>query len=292
MRLVTYVSFACILALSMRQSIERRTCTAPDGVNIVYSVAGPAEGTALVFIHGGMADRSFYDGQLKRFAGQYRVVAVDLAGHGESGTNRAKWGIPPFGADVKAVADAERLNRIVLFGNSLGGPVAVEAALLMPDRVIGVVGIDTFQDLASERTPERAREQAEMFRARAEALTKDYPAAIRQMVSMLFHKDADPAIVAAAERRMLKTSPAVASAMLASLTDHDFAASVRHLKAPLRAINGDLYPTDVAATRKVKPDFDAVVMPHMGHYPMLERPDGFNAHVAAVVASLEKRPQR
>jgi len=68
-------------------------------------------------------------------------------GHGESGTNRARWGLPEFGADVKAVVDAERLTRVVLFGNSLGGPAAVEAALLLPGRVVGVVGIDTFQDL-------------------------------------------------------------------------------------------------------------------------------------------------
>ena len=57
-------------------------------------------------------------------------------------------------------------------------------------------------------------------------------------------------------------------------------AAGRRLTVPLRAINGDLYPTDVAANRKIKPDFDAIVMPHMGHYPMLERPDEFNRLVA------------
>jgi len=125
-------------------TIERKTCQAPDGVTIVYSAAGAGE-IALVFIHGGLADRSFYDGQLKAFADRYRVIALDLAGHGESGANRTKWGLPEFGADVKAVINAENLKRVVLFGNSLGGPVAIEAALLLPDRVIGVVGIDTFQ---------------------------------------------------------------------------------------------------------------------------------------------------
>jgi len=60
--------------------------------------------------------------------------------------------------------------------------------------------------------------------------------------------------------------------------------------APLRAINGDIYPTDIASVRLTKPDFDAVVMKHMGHYPMLERPDEFNRLVAAMVASLTKQP--
>jgi len=120
------------------------------------AAAGAGE-PALVFIHGGLADRTFFDGQLKAFAGRYRVIALDLAGHGESGANRTKWGIPEFGADVKAVVEAEKLKRVILFGNSLGGPTAIEAALLLPDRVIGVVGIDTFQSLDYSMTTEVAR---------------------------------------------------------------------------------------------------------------------------------------
>lgn len=88
---------------------------------------------------------------------------------------------------------------------------------------------------------------------------------------------------------MLRTSAAVAYATLMGLTDYDMIAPVRRLKAPLLAINGDLYPTDVAAIRKVKPDFDALVMTHMGHYPMIERPEEFNRHVSSTVAALEKR---
>jgi pimeloyl-ACP methyl ester carboxylesterase len=108
------------------------------------------------------------------------------------------------------------------------------------------------------------------------------------MVGMLFHKDADPAVVADAEKRMAGTSPAAAREMFLSIGGYDGGAAARRLTAPIRAINGDLYPTDVAANRKVKPDFDAVIMKHMGHYPMLERPDEFNRLVAEVVAGLTK----
>jgi hypothetical protein len=48
-------------------AIERKTCTAPDGVRIVYSVAGSGE-PALLFVHGGLAVRQFWDGELKAFA--------------------------------------------------------------------------------------------------------------------------------------------------------------------------------------------------------------------------------
>lgn len=265
---------------SMTSKIERKTCSAKDGVTIVYSAAGAGE-PALVFIHGGLADRTFWDGQLRAFGARHRVIALDLPGHGESGLDRKKWGIPEFGADVKAVIDAEKLKSVIIFGNSLGGPVAIEAALLLPGRVLGVVGVDTFQRLDYRITPEEAEQRAESFQ-------RDFAGALKQMVKMLFHADADPSLVAEAERRMAGTSPEAAHAIFLSLAGYDEGAAVRRLTAPLRAINGDLFPTDVVGNRKVKADFDAVIMKHMGHYPMLERPEEFNSQVAEVVTSLTK----
>jgi pimeloyl-ACP methyl ester carboxylesterase len=264
----------------MAATIERKTCTAPDGVTIVYSAAGSGP-VGLVFIHGGLADRAFWDGELKEFATRYRVIAPDLPGHGESGTKRQRWGIPEFGADIQAVVEAEQLKKVMLFGNSLGGPVALEAALLLPGRVLGVVGVDTFQSLAYTMTAEQARQMADAFR-------DDYAGSLKQMVKSLFHTDADPALVADAEQRMAQTSPEVAYSMFLSLAGYDVAASARRLPVPLLAINGDLYPTDTEAVRKVKADFDVVVMKHMGHYPMLERPVEFDGLVAAVAGRITR----
>ncbi|HYL10247.1 MAG TPA: alpha/beta hydrolase [Candidatus Acidoferrales bacterium] len=261
-------------------TIERKTCTARDGVTIVYSAAG-AGPVGLLFIHGGLANRAFWDGELKEFAAHYRVIAPDLVGHGESGTNRKKWGIPEFGADVQAVVEAEHLKKVILFGNSLGGPVAIEAALLLPGKVLGVVGVDTFQSFAYTMTPEQARQRAGAFR-------DDYAGSLKQMVRSLFHADADPAIVADAERRMMGTSPEAAHSILLCLGGYDAGASARHLGVPLRAINGDLYPTDTEGVRKVKADFEVVVMKHMGHYPMLERPAEFDRLVAEIASRLTR----
>jgi sigma-B regulation protein RsbQ len=282
------LAFVCLILLPgapgaerVGARIQRKTCLAPDGVTIVYSVAGAGE-TALVFVHGGLADRSFFNGQLGAFAGRYRVIALDLAGHGESGINRKKWGLPEFGADIKAVVVAEKLKRAILFGNSLGGPSAVEAALVLPGTVIGVVGIDTFQRLDYTYSPDEARQRAEAFRA-------DYSGSMKAMVKALFHADADPALMAEAEQRMMKTSPATAHAMFLGMAGYDMAAAARKLTIPLRAINGDLYETDIQAVRKIKADFDAVIMKHVGHYPMLEKPDEFNRLVTGVAEDLIKK---
>ncbi len=256
---------------------ERKTCKAADGVTIVYSVAGSGE-PALVFIHGGFANRGFWDEQVKAFSPRHRVVALDLPGHGESGSDRKKWGLPEFGDDVRAVVEAEGLKKVVLLGNSLGGPVAVEAALRLPDKVLGVVGVDTFQMLG--------KQPVEAARQRAEAFRKDYAGTIKEMTRQLFHPDAPAALVADAEQRMLHTAPEVAYQIMLSIGDYDAPAQAARLTVPLLAINGDLYPTDLVNVRTYKPDFEAIVMKHMGHYPMLERPEEFDGHVREVVAAL------
>jgi len=261
-------------------AIERKTCSATEGVRIVYSASGSGP-VALVFIHGGLANRTFWDEELRGFASRYRVIAPDLPGHGESGSNPQKWGIPEFGADVRAVVEAEGIKRAILFGNSLGGPVAIEAALLLPGKALAVVGVDTFQRLDYAMPPEQARERAEAFR-------RDYAGNMKQMVRELFHPDADPAIVADAERRMAGTSPETAYRLFLSLAGYNPAESARRLQVPLLAINGDLYPTDIAGNRQIKPDFEVLVMKHMGHYPMLERPGEFNQLVAKLAERFAK----
>lgn len=260
--------------------VERKTCRADDGVTLVYSVCGKGE-PALVFVHGGLADRTFWDAQLQAFGTRYRVIALDLAGHGESGTDRSRWGVPAFGGDVRAVIRAEKVKKAILFGNSLGGPVAVEAALLLPRQVLAVVGVDTFKRID-------AAFPAEEIRARAEAFRKDWAGSVKAMTRMLFHPDADPEVVAEAERRMARTAPEAAYRMLLSLAGYDMAASVRRMTVPLWAINGDLHPTEVQENLKVKADFKVIVMPHMGHYPMLERPEDFNHRISDTLDELEK----
>jgi pimeloyl-ACP methyl ester carboxylesterase len=249
-----------------------------DGVEIAYTAAG-AGGTALVFIHGGLACREFWASQMDALACAYRVVALDLAGHGGSGAGRARWTIRAFGEDARAVVEALGLQRVVLVGNSLGGPVALEAARLLPGRVVGVVGIDTLHDVTVAIGPEVAR-------ARAAAFRDDFAGSCRGMVTSLFHPEAHPALRTWVEERMRAMSPDVVAGFMEGFAGYDVAAACRAAGVPLRAIVGDLWPIDAVRNRLVVADFDAVVMKGCGHYPMLERPEEFNRLLVETVRAL------
>lgn len=258
----------------------KRTTRSVDGVAIAYSVSGTAD-TALVLIHGGLADRSFWDGQHGPLSDRFRVIALDLAGHGESGRNRQKWGLCKFAHDVLAVIDNEGVRNTILVGNSLGGSVAIETALLAGSRAVGVIGVDTFHDLSRRIDPDQARDQAKAWRTNPGGT-------LDRMLGALFHPDAPPALVADVRRRMSSAAAETMAAVFDSLAGYDTGATARQLRVPVRCINGDLYPINIKANREIVADFDAVVLAHTGHFPMLECPEEFNQRLDEV-ATLMRR---
>jgi pimeloyl-ACP methyl ester carboxylesterase len=249
-----------------------------DGIEIAYLARGESD-VALVFIHGGLTDRSFWTPQLAALAGRFQVVALDLAGHGASGGGRMAWTIPAFAEDVRAVVEALALKKVVLIGNSLGGAVALDAARLLPGRVLGVVGVDTLHDAGKKIEPAEAH-------ARAEAFRTDFAGTCGALVESLFHPGTQAELRAWSHHLMCAMLPEVVIGMMEGLAGYDLAGAFRAAGVPIRAINGDLWPTDVERNRAVAADFGAVVMAGAGHYPMLERPAEFNRHLVKIVRDL------
>lgn len=284
-----FVIFIMFLFVTMHvggtQKIEEASMTgkavSADKVEIVYTAQGSGK-TAVIFIHGGFADRTFWSNQMQPFARKYRVIAIDLAGHGESGDNRAKWDIYSFAEDVRAVIEKEKINRAVLVGNSLGSPVALETARLVPGKVVGIVAVDTFQRLIFDVPAD--------FKDRAAAFRSDFDGTMRQMVQSLFKPGVDPELRAWVEKKMLDNSPEAGAQMLESFIGYKMADTLKKLKQPIRCINGDLYPTLIEQNRAVYPDYDAVIIPGAGHYPMLERPDVFNRHLKKILEEIDQVP--
>src|SRR5436853_7219288 len=88
----------------------KKTVRADDGLSLVCEVRGQGD-TALVFLHGWCGDRAYWKHQADAFAGDYRVVTLDQAGHGESGKDRKAWTVGGLAGDVEAVVKALGLRR-------------------------------------------------------------------------------------------------------------------------------------------------------------------------------------
>jgi pimeloyl-ACP methyl ester carboxylesterase len=254
------------------------TAISADGVAIHYRAAGRGA-PALVLLHGwscnaGHWSETFDDARRRR-----RVVAIDLAGHGASGTGRSRWTIPAFAADVVAVSDDLGLDRVVLAGHSMGGLVAVEVARQHPDRVAAIIAVDTLHD-AEHQWP------ADEFEALLTSLRADFPAAASAFVRGMFPDGADPDLVERVASGVASAPPGIAVAVLGAVFAYDLTEALPQVRAPIRCINGDRHPTRVEVNRRYAPDFDAVIMGGVGHFPMLESPREFRRLLTRVVDGL------
>ncbi len=249
-----------------------------DGIPIRFRTTGGGA-RALVLVHGWSCDRTYWRHQVPEFAEAYRVVAIDLAGHGASGAGRTSWTMPSFGADVVAVAGALELQDMVLIGHSMGGDVIVDAALSLGHRVTGVVWVDTYHRLTEPETPEQVEAFMEPFR-------RDFVGATRSLVQRMFRPGTDAGLVERIAGAMSAAPPDIAVDALyhAFTNEGPVMAALPRLRVPIVAINPDYRPTDEESLRKY--GVETVIGSGVGHFLMLEDPDQFNRLLAGVLARI------
>jgi pimeloyl-ACP methyl ester carboxylesterase len=258
-----------------------RISVAPDGVHVQYRLYGSGD-IALVLIHGWSCDSNYWREQIPEFKKKYTIVAVDLAGHGGTDGNRANWSMANFGQDVATALSAVPNQKLILVGHSMGGPVAIEAARLLKNRVIGIIGVDTFKTVG---LPPPSKAQIDALLKPFEA---DFIGHTRALVTdSFFAKGADPQLVTKIAYDMSLSPPRVGIASMRAVLEYDFAAPLKDIGVPIVAINSDLgEPTNEARIRKVLPKFHAVTLAGDGHFLMMEDARRFNPALETEIQSL------
>ncbi len=259
-----------------------------DGVPISYEVYGSGEPT-LVFVHGWSCDDRYWREQVPYFSKKYRVVTLDLAGHGHSGMARTKYTMSAFGEDVRAVVEAIGSRRVILIGHSMGGSVIAEAALLMPDRVIGLIGVDTLSNIEYPLTREE-------FSKMIAPLEKDFRAGSRQFVSGMILPGTDPQLREWILADMSATTPAVAlsamNEMMSQYITGEAAGKFDKIRIPVIAVNADLWPINYEANRRHMLSFEALVIKGADHFLMMNRADEFNHALEKAINKLSAKPAK
>ncbi len=255
----------------------------PDGGHLAYVDRGAGE-PALVLIHCGNCRKEIWSETIDAFAGERRVVAMDLVGHGASSPRVEGASIPALGGDVAALVEKLGIGRAILVGNSLGGPVALEAARrLGAERVAGIVAVDTLQNVEQIWPEENLRKAAESYR-------RDFSGTCGQLMSSLLPPTASEASRERIDRDTCGNDPASFLAVFQTIGAYDQAAALEAAGVPVRAINATTFPTAVEINRKHSPGFEVVLMEGVGHYPQIEQPVEFQRHLHRWVAELTALP--
>jgi len=266
----------CATTTPTTNGLTTATVASVDGSPIVYGVRGQGE-PVIVFVHCWTCNHTFWDAQISYFSKRHRVVWLDLAGHGESGSRRQQYTMQAFGQDVAAVVTQVGAQKVILVGHSMGGPVVVEAAKQLGDRVIGIVGVDTFY------TPFEYPASQEKIMAFVKPFETDFRKTSEQMVRSMFTPQADPAVVESLVAEFLAADADVGVSAMHAL----FNWNAQQASTDLKRFSDILYNINAAPTGKELPANDHVTMiPNVGHFIAQVKPEVFNRALEGIIATL------
>jgi 3-oxoadipate enol-lactonase len=239
-------------------------------------------GPSIVFLHGHPFSRAMWAAQLAELSDEFRVIAPDLPGYGESPAVAGTLPMRAIADTVVELLDALGVERSTMVGLSMGGLVAMELGLGYPERVAGLVLAATTAAPSTEEEGERRRASAADIEANGML-----PHTV-EMLPRLFGPVAsrDPTITVPIVTTMLETDPAGPAASLRGRAERpDYERLLPDLRPPALVIAGDhdAYSTQEVTDQLVAalPEPEVSILPGVGHFPNLEAPEAFDAAVRA-----------
>jgi pimeloyl-ACP methyl ester carboxylesterase len=255
--------------------------------------ADEGAGPPIVLLHGFPLSRTMWRNQIAELAPTYRVIAPDLRGHGDSPHPEGVYTMDEMADDVDELLDAADITQpVVLGGLSMGGYVALAFMARYPERVRGLMLMDT---RASADAPEAARDREANARAVLEA--KSGQPVVEKMVPRLFGKatfEEKPELVEPIRAVMVKTSPqGVAGALRGMAIRPDRRPMLAQIAVPTLVLVGedDLITPPDEAKGLVGAILHSrlVVIPRAGHMAPYENPVAANRAILEFLKSLDAR---
>jgi pimeloyl-ACP methyl ester carboxylesterase len=252
-------------AISILLGVLNLPGAAVDGRKVHYSVAGSGA-RAVLLIHGWACDETVWRNQVAALEPNFRVVTMDLPGHGRSEPAATPLGQYVFTQAVAAVLDEAKIPRAVLVGHGMGGFVARRFAQLNPKRVAALVAIDapfqvppaTFAEMARQFQGPQGREARE------------------QAIGYLFTGRSNPQLRRQLTGMMMQAPERTAVESYASMEDFGdgWEASVEVPTLALAAGSNVMGSAD--SLEKLFTDAEYYQFAGAGHFLMLERPEDVN----------------
>ncbi len=248
---------------------------AVNGLSMAYYVGGQHDAPAIVMLHGYSADKMVWLRFARHLTDDYTIIIPDLAGHGETGFD-ADWNYTMEAQAERVAGLLSELNieKVHIIGNSMGGFISAQFALMYPERTLSVAPMDPAgvptpepsqmeQMLARGRNPflmENGQQFAEFYR-----MTMAQPPWLPQMVLDAMAEDyrsRTPALETIFED--IQRSPL--------LTDR-----LGEIKAPALILWGDqdalIHVSGAKRWHDLVPNSELTVWEGIGHMPMLEIPE-------------------
>jgi pimeloyl-ACP methyl ester carboxylesterase len=272
----------------------------PDGARVHYRIRGAATAPALVLLHGSNASLFTWEPWSKNLSDRFRVVSLDLPGHGLTGAvPNHVYSTIGMAIFVAEFADKIGLKKFALAGNSMGGGVAARFAEMYPDRVTALILVDAggMPGKMGDRIPLAFQLLRMPWLQSVMAHANPKPLAREGLGKAIVRKSVltEQMIDLYTDMALLEGTREATFERFNQMEDYGYVkAHVRALKMPVLILWGQedhLIPVETAHTWKAAiPGSKLIVYPATGHIPMEEVADQSAADVRAFLSTHEAAP--
>jgi len=241
---------------------------------VALEVEDHGEGVPVILLHGFPLSSEIWTPVRTAVGQAARLITPDLRGFGSSDKPATGYGIEDLAGDVVCLADALKLDRFVLGGHSMGGYVALRVAAAWPERLAGLILMDT----RAEADAPEGRERRDAGIARIAA--GDASAFLDEFVAGLVGPSSRaraPRVLAELRAIAAEAAAEALAGCLAGMRDRpDSSALLSTLDVPALVIVGQedslTPPVSSRAMAAALPRATLVEIPSAGHTPSMERP--------------------
>ncbi|HEY6261720.1 MAG TPA: alpha/beta fold hydrolase [Nitrospiraceae bacterium] len=262
--------------------------TQVNGITLAYSDQGT--GLPIVFLHAFPLNRTMWAPQENALSSQFRIITIDLRGHGESDAPLWRYTLEQSADDVRVLLDHLSIRQAVFVGLSMGGYILFAFYRKYADRVNGLVLADT---RAQADTPEGKHGRFLM----AQTAYKEGPSAI---ADLMIPKLLSPMSIQTKldliqhVRAMIQGNQisGIAGDLMAMADRPDSVTLLSQITCPTQIIVGDLDqatpPSDAELLANRISNARLAIIPQAAHLANLEQPEAFNRIVASFASELRK----
>ena len=272
---LTALAFAFTALVSAQNKVpENRWAQFETNKIRYYDIGNQKSKKALVFIHGGGGSADLWRDSYSAFP-KYRVIALDLIGHGNSDKPRTAYTLDYFAKSVEAVMNAAKVDKAVFVGHSLGMPVARQFYRMNTKRTLGIVNVD-----GAIRLPDR--KQFEGFLAAVRADYKKTSAAFLDSMLVTMKDESLKQTI----RTTHQLAPDYVGISLLSEFDNDNLWKTDPIGVPVLAIFAEspwLLPDNETFMRSIAPNLEYHMWKGTTHFFMMEKPKEFNELIRAYI---------
>ena len=238
------------------------------GVRLAYTLCG--QGAAVVFLHGWMCNRTFWQRQIQELAGRnFRCLAIDFRGHGDSEAPAGGYSIEQLAADVGAVMAALQFEPAVIVGHSMGGMVAQHFCLERPEQTAALVLVATIASDPGDRLISK--------RIVADARQMGFSGAFDRHFDAWFAPGTPKSVRGWVKTQMRSTPEDLGRALVGAYGRFDLTRRLGEIQAPTLVIgtrsDDSAPPGQSRRLAELIPGAQLALIEDCGHFPMLEKPE-------------------